>query len=469
MSRKHLLATLTAVVVMAGTSPFAQAQTVEPTLAATENAFTHIVEKTGPAVVNIDVQSTVTKRIGPALPDDPFFREFFGDLFKEYTRQIPMRGTGSGFVVSSDGQILTNNHVVADADKITVTFSDGRSLDATVVGRDPTFDLAVLKVEGKDLPTLPLGDSDSAKVGSWVIAIGNPLGLGVEPTVTVGVLSAKNRSIHARDFNFDGFLQTDAAINPGNSGGPLLDINGKVVGINTAIAPMAQGIGFAIPVNMAKQVMNDIVTHGQVRRGMMGVYLQPLTKEIVDGLGLKDNKGSLVADVKEDSPAKKAGIQPGDVILSVDGKAVENPVELGKMVRSRMAGDSIKIEAIRKGVIKSFRVALDPVDEETGTAQNSKSSDVLGLSVTPLNEQQRKKMNLKDSVKGLLIVDIKEKSPAATAGLRENDVILEAGNKVVTSASDLNKAVKDAENKNNTLALLILRGDRSQFVTIKTK
>ena len=242
----------------------------------TGNPVAKIAKETSPAVVNIDVETMVTRSVMP-FPDDPIFRQFFGDEFQRFSRTIPMKGRGSGFVVTEEGQILTNNHVVEGADKITVTLSDGRTFPAKVLGTDPTFDLAVIKIEAKKLPVLNLGDSDRLEVGEWVVAIGNPFGL--EHTVTVGVISAKNRSIHAGDVNFEGFLQTDAAINPGNSGGPLINLSGEVVGINSAIVPYAQGIGFAIPINMAKQVMNDLVKYGKVKRGWLGVYVQPLTKE----------------------------------------------------------------------------------------------------------------------------------------------------------------------------------------------
>jgi len=245
----------------------------------TGNPIAEIVEKASPAVVNIDTETMVRQSLGP-FGDDPFFREFFGEQFERFTRIIPMKGKGSGFIVSEDGYILTNNHVVADADKIEVTLADGTSYPAEIVGTDPTFDLAVIKIGAKGLPVLELGDSENVRVGEWVVAIGNPYGF--ESTVTVGVISAKDRSVRARNLNFDGFLQTDAAINPGNSGGPLLNLDGEVIGINTAIIPYAQGIGFAVPVNMAKQVLDDLVKYGTVKRGWLGVYIQPLTPEFAE-------------------------------------------------------------------------------------------------------------------------------------------------------------------------------------------
>lgn len=272
----------------------------------TGNPIAQIVEKTSPAVVNIDTKAMVRQPLSP-FANDPFLREFLGDQLEQFTRLVPMKGKGSGFIVSKDGYILTNNHVVAGADEITVSMSDGKAYPAKVIGTDPSYDLAVIKIDGKNLPTLKLGDSDKVRVGEWAIAIGNPFGF--ESSVTVGVISAKNRSIRARDFSFDGFLQTDAAINPGNSGGPLLNLKGEVIGINTAIIPYAQGIGFAIPINMAKQVLQDLVKYGSVKRGWLGVYIQPLTREFADVYGIKSEEGAIIADIVPGSPADKAGLK----------------------------------------------------------------------------------------------------------------------------------------------------------------
>lgn len=426
-----------------------------------ESPFVAIVKQAAPAIVNIDVEAVVTRSVS-GLPDDPFFKQFFGDMFREYTRQVPMKGAGSGFVVSSDGRILTNNHVIADAKKITVTFSDGTTKDAKVIGRDPTFDLAVIKVDGKNLPTLPLGDSASAEVGSWVVAIGNPLGLGVEPTVTVGVLSAKNRSIRARDFSFDGFLQTDAAINPGNSGGPLLNIHGQVIGINTAIAPMAQGIGFAIPIDMAKQVMNDIVTYGRVRRGQLGVYLQPLTPVMANAMGLKDVKGSLVASVAPDSPAASAGIRRGDVITSVDGKPVASPTNVSTRIREHIAGDTVSVTVYRDGSTKSFSVKLKPIDEPL-EKDSQETVSKLGISVTKLTPELRKNLNLAPNENGLVITKVENGSVAAFAGLQPDDLILQANGRNVTTADELARAVGNQK----AVVLLVLRDGMSSYVTLQ--
>lgn len=450
------------VIVAGGTPAFsgklpAEALTVSSPIA-------DLVEKVGHAVVNIDVEGTVTRTVNRGLPSDPFFREFFGDMFREYTRRVPMKGAGSGFVVSQDGRILTNNHVIDGADKITVTFFDGKTMEASVIGRDPTFDIAVIKVDGKNLPTLELGDSDKIRVGETLVAIGNTLGLGLEPTVTVGVLSARNRSIHLQNFNFDGFLQTDASINPGNSGGPLLDMQGRVIGINTAILSSAQGIGFAIPINMAKQVMNDIVAYGKVRRGQMGVYLQPITEDIASAFDLKNTKGALIADVIPDSPAEKAGLKRGDIIVKLDGKEVEDSVKLSASVRQHMAGDKITLEVLRSGKAMNFSLTLAEVDT---TVADASTAEKIGFTVAAITPELRKELKLSERDSGLVVTEVEEKSLAARSGLRRGDIILQAGGREVNSSSDLFKIIGSA--KRNRVPLLIRRYGRTQYLPLNIK
>lgn len=438
--------------------------TLPPEAVSVNSPIADLVEKVGPAVVNIDVEGTVTRTMNRGIPNDPFFREFFGDIFREYTRKVPMKGRGSGFIVSADGQILTNNHVIEDADKITVTFSDGKTKEAKVIGKDPTFDIAVIKVDGKNLPTIEMGDSDKIRVGETLVAIGNTLGLGLEPTVTVGVLSARNRSVHVQDFNYDGFLQTDASINPGNSGGPLLDMHGRVIGINTAIIASAQGIGFAIPINMAKQVMNDIVTYGKVRRGQMGVYLQPITEDIASAFDLKDTKGALIADVVPDSPAEKAGLKRGDVITKLDGKEVEDSVKLSAAVRQRMAGDKIQLEVIRGGKTMNFSVTLTEVDTSVADAS---TTEKMGFSVAVLTPELRKELNLSERDRGLAVTEIEPKSPAARSGLRRGDIILQADRRDVSTPSELFKIIGNS--KRSKVPLLVQRGGRTLYLSLNVK
>lgn len=450
-------------VMTAGAAPVFSG-TLPPEAMTANSPVADLVEKVGHAVVNIDVEGTVTRTVNQGLPDDPFFRQFFGDMFREYTRRVPMKGAGSGFVVSRDGRILTNNHVIDGADKITVTFFDGKSIEASVIGRDPTFDIAVIKVDSKNLPTLEMGDSDTIRVGETLVAIGNTLGLGLEPTVTVGVLSARNRSIHLQNFNFDGFLQTDASINPGNSGGPLLDMHGRVIGINTAIIPSAQGIGFAIPINMAKQVMNDIVTYGKVRRGQMGVYLQPITEEIASAFDLKNTKGALIADVVPDSPAEKAGLKRGDIIVKLDGKEVEDSLKLSAAVRRRMAGDTISLKVLRNGKSLNFSLTLAEVDS---TVADARTAEEIGFTVSTITPELRKELNLSEHDSGLAVTEVEPKSLAARSGLRRGDIILQAGGREVNSAADLFKVIASA--RRNRVPLLIRRYGRTQYLPLNVK
>jgi serine protease Do len=379
-----------------------------------------------------------------------------------------MKGRGSGFIVSKDGHVLTNNHVVDGADKITVTFSDGKVHEAKVLGKDPTFDLAVLKIDGngKDFPVLELGDSDKSEVGEWVVAIGNPFGL--EHTVTVGVISAKNRSIHAGNVNFDGFLQTDAAINPGNSGGPLIDLNGRVVGINTAIVPYAQGIGFAVPVNMAKQVMDDLIRYGSVKRGWLGVYIQPLTRDFAEAYGIEEENGAVISDVLADSPAEKAGLQRGDVILTVNGEKIKDHQEFVSRIRQRLSGEKVTLGIIRQKKKSDVPVTLGEMPGNEGTAIAASSDGAkmlkdLGLEVAPVSEEIQKKHNLKNS-EGLAVTAVEEGSYAARGGIREGDILLEVNGIRLKKAGDLEKV---ASRRGRSTVLLVWRDGRTFFVSIR--
>jgi len=418
-------------------------------------------------VVNIDVEAMVTRPLHP-FADDPFFKQFFGEEFRRFSRTVPMKGRGSGFIVSKDGHILTNNHVVDGADKITVTFSDGKVHEAKVLGKDPTFDLAVLKIDGngKDFPVLELGDSDRSEVGEWVVAIGNPFGL--EHTVTVGVISAKNRSIHAENVNFDGFLQTDAAINPGNSGGPLIDLNGRVIGINTAIVPYAQGIGFAVPVNMAKQVMDDLIRYGSVKRGWLGVYIQPLTSDFAEAYGIDEENGAVISDVLADSPAEKAGLQRGDVILTVNGEKIKDHQEFVSRIRQRLSGEKVTLGIIRQKRKTDVPVTLGEMPGNEGAAITAGSGGAkmlkdLGLEVAPVSEEVQKKHNLKNR-EGLAVTAVEEGSYAARGGIREGDILLEVNGIRLKNTADLEKA---ASGRGRSTVLLVWRDGRTFFVSIR--
>lgn len=428
----------------------------------TGNPIVKIAQVASPAVVNIDTEALVKQPLFP-FADDPFFKQFFGEDLQQFTQVIPMKGKGSGFIVSKDGYILTNNHVIEGADKITVTLADGRQFDAKIVGKDPTFDLAVIKVKASNLPVLALGDSDAVQVGEWVVAIGNPFGL--EHTVTVGVISAKNRSIRAGNLSFDGFLQTDAAINPGNSGGPLLNLDGKVVGINTAIIPYAQGIGFAIPVNMAKGVIDDLVNYGKVRRGWLGVYTQPLTPDFIQAYGLKVNKGAVVADVVPNSPADKAGIKRGNVITKVEGVDIEDPQDLVFQIRKRNAGEKVKLEVVTQGGSKTITVTLGdlPGQVEAPRAEEGTDLENLGLKVASITPALREKYSLPQG-DGLVVTGVKPGSVSDAIGIQEGDVILEANGLSVNTVDDLKKALKKGS---DTIVLLIWRDGRTFFVSLR--
>jgi serine protease Do len=436
----------------------------------TGNPIVPLVKKASPSVVNIDTERMVRQSFSPfpdELMNDPFFNQFFGEHFRQFTRVVPMRGKGSGFLVSTDGYILTNNHVVEGADKITVTMLDGRQLQAKLIGRDPTFDLAVIKVEGKNLSALKMGDSDKAEVGEWVVAIGNPLGL--EHSVTVGVISAKNRTIQAENVNFQGFIQTDAAINPGNSGGPLINLKGEVIGINTAIVPYAQGIGFAVPINMAKQVLDDLIRHGEVKRGWLGVFAQPNNPAFAKAYGVPTSEGAIVASVRDGSPAQAAGLQRGDVIVSVGGKKISDDRSLTFVVRSFTAGTKVKVEFYRRNRKMETEVVLG--DTSLARAANPRPSvpaaglrsiKVLGAKVEPLSDQLRSQIRAPKDLDGVVVSSVDRGSVAQSMGLRRFDVIMEFNGRKVTRLEDL-AAV--ARGKLSTVAVLVWREGNTVYLS----
>lgn len=440
------------------------------------NPIVSIVKRSSPAVVNIDTETMVKQRIMTnPFGGDPFFEEFFGeDIFGGggmQERVVPRRGKGSGFIVTKNGYILTNNHVIEGADKITVTLLDGRSFDAEKIGQDPTFDLAVIQIKAPDLPVLLLGDSDATEVGEWVVAIGNPLGF--ENSVTAGVISAKNRTLQAPGVNFQGFMQTDAAINPGNSGGPLIDLSGRVVGINTAIVPYAQGIGFAVPINMAKQIMDDLINHGEVRRGWLGVTVQPLTAALVDAYKIPVKEGSIIADVEPGSPADKYGLKRGDVIVSISGKEVKNSQDVVFSVRNKLAGDKVEFGIYRNGKKKTVSVVLGEVDkaEDRETSERTdpepggdrKTSKQMGITVAVIDSKLQKEYRL-DSGDGLAVIDVDRGSLGARLGLRPGDVILEVNRTKMKTLEDWNRVMQA---NNRSLGILMSRGGQTLFISVE--
>ena len=446
------------------------------------NPITGIVKESSIAVVNIDVEKVTRRSVSPfPFDDDPFFRHFFGDSFKDFTRSVPMKGRGSGFIVTKDGQILTNNHVVDGVDKITVSvlLKDGskKTYPAKVLGNDPTYDLAVIKIEpDEDLPVLELGDSDAVEVGEWVVAIGNPYGF--EHSVTAGVISAKNRSIRTQEVNFDDFLQTDAAINPGNSGGPLLNMDGKVVGINTAIIPYAQGLGFAIPVNKAKEIMNDLVSFGRVKRGWLGVSIRDINKQIAKAYGVEGTEGAMINDVFKGDPAEKAGIKRGDVVIELNGEKIKDANSFVQKVRTLAPNSTAKLVIIRKGKKMTFNIKLgERPNSADGRPESSRKNDKsendlsgsdalkdFGISeVSSVNDSLRRQYKISSSTEGLIVTKIDRNSQASSDGeVREGDLILEVNAQEVKSPSDLKKAVGNED----SVVLMIEREGSTYTIVI---
>ncbi len=449
----------------------AETEQTEPYLAleAFSNSIADIAEKVGPAVVNIDTVRMV-KTQSPSF-EDPIFRRFFGGEFEEFRRTIPQKGTGSGFIINQEGYVFTNEHVVRKADKIKVTLSDGREFTGEVIGSDVTSDMAIVKIQADHLPTVTLGNSDKLRVGEIVIAIGNPYGL--QQTVTMGVVSAKGRSIPAGTggHTYRNFIQTDTAINPGNSGGPLLNIKGEVVGINTAIIPYAQGIGFAIPINIAKRNIDDLINLGKVRRSWLGVYIQEVTPEIAKQFGLpEDTNGVLVGDVIKDSPAEESGIERGDIIVRVNDEEVNSPGELQDKIRSIEIGEKANVEVVREGKEISFVVKIGemPTLEEEGEYPKEKVFSVqTGLKVEAVTSEVAKELEL-PRVKGLVITEVIPGSSADDMGLQPGDVILEANRIEISSVDEWEELINKLE-PGDTLLLLVFRNGRTYYVPIKVE
>jgi serine protease Do len=434
--------------------------------------FSDLAEKVRPGVVNIQVVKKV-KNIGFA-PHEFFGGPFgeknpFGDFFGPFSEGNPPRGfqqqgVGSGFVMSEDGYIVTNNHVIENADKIKVKFASGKEFTAKVIGRDSKTDLALIKIEGaSDLHPLKLGNSDSLKVGSWVVAVGSPFGL--EQTVTVGIVSAKGRVIGSGPY--DNFIQTDASINPGNSGGPLINMNGEVVGINTAIIPNGQGIGFAIPVNMAKEIAPQLQKNGHVIRGWLGVSVQEVTPELAKSFGLKENKGALVAEVFKGTPAEKAGIEQGDIILGFNGKDVSDSKELPRMLASTPIGEKATIKLLRNGSISERTVKVGEMEEEKTELAEDTTHKSLGLTVQEITPEIAQELGLeKDG--GVVVSGIEPGSPAYDAGIQTGDVIRSVNQKPVKDVADFVKKAKSARGQENIL-LLVQRGKNNLYAALSQK
>lgn len=469
------------VVFFLATNPFlsfAQDHGVE-NLRQTGKTFSAVAKKVSPAVVFIQVQKTLRNQ--PTAPfsspfdnGDQFFRRFFGPDFPGFSprqqqpEQRRMMGQGSGFIVSSDGYILTNNHVVGGADQVTVRLQDGREFSAKTVGVDPHSDVAVIKIDADGLPKIPLGNSDILEVGEWVIAIGNPFGLS--HTLTVGVVSAKGRS-SVGIADYENFIQTDAAINPGNSGGPLIDLDGKVVGMNTAIFSRSggyMGIGFAIPINMAKGIMSQLIETGSVTRGYLGVSIQALTPDLAKSFGIDRRKGVLVAQVVDGSPAAKGGMKQGDVIVRFAEKPVEELASFRNRVSLKPPGSKQSLTIIRNGKEKVLHVTIGKLpDDQVALSDNtSHRTEQLGLTVQTLNAALARQFGLTDKA-GIVVTGVTPGSVADLAGIKAGTVILEVNRKKVRSLGDFRKAVRET-GENDAVLLLIKEGESTRFVSLKS-
>ncbi|WP_410457932.1 DegQ family serine endoprotease [Pseudomonas fluorescens] len=441
--------------------------------------FTTLVEQASPAVVNISTKQKLPDRryATGQMPDleglPPMFREFFERNMPQQPRsprgdrQREAQSLGSGFIISSDGYVLTNNHVVADADEIIVRLSDRSELQAKLVGTDPRTDVALLKVDGKNLPTVKLGDSEKLKVGEWVLAIGSPFGF--DHSVTKGIVSAKGRTLP--NDTYVPFIQTDVAINPGNSGGPLFNMNGEVVGINSQIFTRSggfMGLSFAIPIDVALDVSNQLKKDGKVSRGWLGVVIQEVNKDLAESFGLDKPAGALVAQVLEDGPAAKGGLQVGDVILSMNGQPIVMSADLPHLVGSLKDGATAKLDIIRNGKRQSLNVTVGALpDDDAEIVANAnggveRSSNRLGVSVADLSAEQKKTLELKG---GVVIKEVQD-GPAALIGLRPGDVISHLNNQAILSAKQFTEIAKELP-KNRSVSMRVLRQGRASFITFK--
>ncbi len=433
-------------------------------------SFTELVEKVRPAVVNISTTTTVhvpghpfRHFFGPReeSPFSDFFKRFFGDI---PDREFKQQSLGSGFIVDKNGYIITNYHVVDKADEIKVKLSEGKEYKAKVIGRDPKTDLVLIKISSLfgDLPTLPLGDSEKVKVGEWVLAVGNPFGL--EHTVTKGIISATGRVIGSGPY--DNFLQTDAPINPGNSGGPLINLKGEVIGINTAIIASGQGIGFAIPSNLAKQVFDQLKEKGRVIRGWIGVSIQTITPEMTESFKLKEPKGALVGDVVPGGPAEAGGIQRGDVIIGFDEKEVKDASDLPRIVAQTPINKTVVIKVIREGKEADLKVTVAEMEQEKMASLKRKASEQdFGVVVDEITSDRAKEFSLRDRT-GVVVIEVAPNSPAEEANLQVGDVIKEIGRRPVRNLKDYQEGMAKAQ-RSKSILLFISRGGQTFYTSIK--
>jgi serine protease Do len=449
-------------------------------------AFEDVADLVRPSVVSVSTRRGVqtTGQQGSRQPQQPqqnpfqespfgdFFDHFFGPGGPQFGPGMPQpqEGLGSGFVVSKDGYILTNAHVVEGADEITVRTNDERDLDAKLVGSDPQTDLAVLKVEDGKLAALELGDSDSLRVGQWVVAAGTPFGLS--SSITSGIVSATGRS-NLRIADYENFIQTDAAINPGNSGGPLLDLEGRVVGINTAIFSRSggyMGIGFAIPINMARNVMNSLISDGKVTRGRLGAWIQDLDDDLAESFDYDSRAGVLIGDVDPDSPAGRAGLQSGDIVLEYDGEPVTKADDLRMRVAGTKPGEEVELEIYRDGKRKTIDVEIEELENETvaGDHPAAQLDQGVGMTARTLTPEIAQQLGIEGDAKGAVVTEVEPFGPAADAGIRQGDVIVQVQNVPVRSAEELRRELGKADLEKGA-RVVVLSGGSRRFAVLKSK
>ncbi|MCG6974898.1 MAG: DegQ family serine endoprotease [Acidiferrobacterales bacterium] len=469
-----MIATLLAITFLTGTAVSTRSQAALP---ASPPNFVEVVKKTMPAVVNISTTRVVQSEGGSPFPffGDPFNQPFGGDPFGQEPKKHREGSLGSGVIVDSAGYIVTNNHVVEKADEIKVVLNDKREFEGKIIGTDPKTDIAVIKISGKDLPVLPWGDSDKLEVGGYVLAIGSPLGLN--QTVTMGIVSAKGRA-NVGIADYEDFIQTDAAINPGNSGGALVNTDGEVVGINTAIFSRSggnMGIGFAVPSNMARSVMAELIKHGKVTRGWFGVSIQEVTPALAKQFGLKDATGALVSETIEDTPAAKAGIKPGDVILEFDGKKVADASALRNIVAATPIGKSVRVKVVRD---KSSKVLTAKIVEQPKRiaglhdedSQTGKGTALAGIRTRDLSPEIASQLGLEPNTAGVLVTNVEVGTPAEKAGLAPGDVILAITRKQVRtpvrSVEEFQKLASALRSDEAVLLWIVRRGNR-RFIPVE--
>ena len=431
-------------------------------------AFADVAEKAKPAVVTIITDKVVSLN----QFDDFGFFFFQPDMPRQ--REFKTNALGSGVIINAKkGYILTNNHVVDDMDGIKVKLIDKREFDATIIGKDPKTDIAVLQIDAEDLIEIKLGNSDDVRVGEWVMAVGSPFSENLSHTVTTGIVSALGRSNIMNSQSYEDFIQTDAAINPGNSGGALLNMDGELVGINTAIATGGyersnRGVGFAIPSNMADRIMTDLIARGYVTRAWLGVYIQELDSETAEALEMESRNGALITDVVEDSPAEKAGIQEGDVIVQFNGKSISDPSNLKNVVSLTAPESSNKVKIFRNGSPKTINVVLKELPDSPGklAVKNSGNKDIFGLKLKKVNRSLKEKYDIEDSGDFLVVIGVDQNGEGYDKGIREGDIIKNVGTKRVTSVKEFNRLVEKSRKKGTVLILVKKPNGVSRFFTL---